>query len=85
MAKANRATHILDLDRQRAIDEIRAKAVFAEVYWDFDADAWAIECRACGKPPQVITKERYLLTDKEIKTILVNRAVQHNQDKHHET
>jgi len=82
MARRTNADLVLEADRQRAIAEARRQPEYARVFWDFDKDTWAIECRPCGKPPRVATKDTYLLTDKAIKAILETVVVRHNQQMH---
>jgi len=82
MSRRSKFSHILDDARLRIATEVLRQPEYARVFWDFDADAWAIECRACGLQPRVATKEVYQLTDKAIKEILTTAAVRHNQ-KHH--
>jgi len=82
MARRTNADLAFDDARLRIIAEVYAKPVFAEVYWDYNADAWAIECRPCGIEPRVATEDAYHLINKAIKLVLTNEAVRHNK-KHH--
>jgi len=82
MTRLNKGSRFLDESTLRIATEVLRQPEYARVFWDFDADTWVVECRACGKPPQVITKEKYQMADKEIKVTLVNRAAQHNHDRH---
>jgi hypothetical protein len=66
----------------KVVTEARRQPEYARVFWDFDQDAWAIECRACGKPPRMATKGGYHLTDKAIKVILEAVVAHHNQERH---
>ena len=56
----------------------------ARVFWDFDQDAWAIECRACGKLARTAHQDTYLMTNSTIKAVLDTQAARHNQATHKE-
>lgn len=78
-----KAQYILDNARQRIIDEVMIRPVFARVVWDFDHDAWAIECEACHKGPTVATRAAYPeLTDGQIRDALLASAERHNRTQH---
>jgi len=82
MARRTNADLAFDDARLRIATEALRQPEYARVFWHFDADAWAIECRACGTSPRVATKEGYHLTDKAIKEILTTVVVRHNHEKH---
>lgn len=55
---------------------------YAWVWWDYDAEAYCIECWACDKAP--VTKHSGELTDRQIKNILLAAAERHNQENHYD-
>ena len=53
---------------------------YAWVWWDCDAEAWVIECWACGQPPTAMTPDG--LSHRQIEAALLFAAGRHNEERH---
>ena len=82
MARANKGAHVLDDTRQQVITAVLHRPEYANVYWDFDKDTWALECEPCHIKGVPNEEQRLSLTDAKIKSVLVTVAMRHNQERH---